>query len=252
MVNIIFELEQEERPVAEAGREGVGQTEAEGEDNLSADHRSSEENSRPSELHEGHQVHPLVLRLLQEGVDPAVVPFHLPQRLKVPHHAGSEAWHPRHRLQEDTPSAEHDPTSLLSDPTSLPAENSPLVQGVHFLLEFVARQEVEAEPQCCHSCVGSPVHQTLRLPETKKNSNNGLAGLERFLPVLDSHVLRLLLGPDGMRQSVVAGLQFSKGKFSAEEILSSNSLNNGLGELIERLPFLFILFVGFRTATRIS
>ena len=81
---------------------------------------------------------------------------------------------------------------------------------------------------------------------------SGLAGLERFLPVLDSHVLRLLLGPDGMRQSVVAGLQFPKGKFSAEEILSSNSLNNGLGELIERLPFLFILFVGFRTATRIS
>ena len=70
--------------------------------------------------------------------------------------------------------------------------------------------------------------------------------------MVDGHILRLLLGPDGMRQSVVAGLQFSKGKFSAEEILSSNSLNNGLGELIERLPFLFILFVGFRTATRIS
>ena len=88
--------------MAEAGREGVGQTEAEGEDNLSADHRRSEENSRPSELHEGHQVHPLVLRLLQEGVDPAVVPLHLPERLEMTDHPGSEARNPGHGLQEDT------------------------------------------------------------------------------------------------------------------------------------------------------
>ena len=66
-------------PVTQAGREEVGQAEAESEDNLSVDHGSSEEKSRPPELHEGHQVHPLILGLLQQGVDPAVVSLHLPQ-----------------------------------------------------------------------------------------------------------------------------------------------------------------------------
>ena len=65
--------------MAEAGREEVGQAEAESEDNLSVDHGSSEEKSRPPELHEGHQVHPLILGLLQQGVDPAVVSLHLSQ-----------------------------------------------------------------------------------------------------------------------------------------------------------------------------
>ena len=155
--------------MTEAGREEVGQTEAECEDQLSADHRCSEEKSRPPELHEGHQVHPLILRLLQQGVDPAVVPLHLPQRLEVPHHAGSEARTPRHCLQEDTPEqhrqTRHGPAFLLSDLTKLPAQHRPLVQCVHFLLKFVAGEEGEDEPQCCHSRVGCPVNQALRLPD---------------------------------------------------------------------------------------
>ena len=65
--------------MTQTGREKVGQAEAESEDNLSVDHGCSEENSRPPELHESHQVHPLILRLLQQGVDPAVVSLHLPQ-----------------------------------------------------------------------------------------------------------------------------------------------------------------------------
>ena len=65
--------------MTEAGREEVGQTEAESEDNLSADDGCSEERSRPPELHESHQVHPLILSLLQQGVDPAKVSLHLPQ-----------------------------------------------------------------------------------------------------------------------------------------------------------------------------
>ena len=59
--------------MTEAGGEEVGQTEAESEDNLSVDHRKSEQQSRPPELHEGHQMHSLILSLLQQGVDPAVV-----------------------------------------------------------------------------------------------------------------------------------------------------------------------------------
>ena len=45
------------------------------EDNLS--HGGSERKTRPTELEEGEEMHPLVFRLLKKRVDPAVVPVHL-------------------------------------------------------------------------------------------------------------------------------------------------------------------------------
>ena len=116
--------------MTQAGRQEVGQAEAEGEDNLSADHGCSEERSRPPELHEGHQVHPLILCLLQQGVDPAVVSLHLPQGLEVPHHAGSKARDPGHSLQEDTPAQHNRPLSASSQTTPLYLLNTALSSRV--------------------------------------------------------------------------------------------------------------------------
>jgi len=59
--------------------------------------------SLPPQLEEGHEVHPLVLRLLEEGVDPAVVLLHPAEGLEVPDHPPGKARHPRHRLQKDGP-----------------------------------------------------------------------------------------------------------------------------------------------------
>ena len=57
--------------------------------------------------------------------------------------------------------------------------------------------------------------------------------LERFLPVVDGHILRLLLGPDGMRQSVVAGLHFPEEKFSAvKRNISSNPRTHSTRDLV--------------------
>jgi hypothetical protein len=61
----------------------------------------------PAELQEGHEVHPLVLGLLQEGVDPALVPLHPAQGLQVADHTAGEPRHPRHRLQEDCSKKRH-------------------------------------------------------------------------------------------------------------------------------------------------
>ena len=69
----------------------VGQEECSCEDELSELYRSSKEGSRVSQLKEGHEVHPLILSLLQQGVDPTMVPLHPPQRVQMPHHSSSEA-----------------------------------------------------------------------------------------------------------------------------------------------------------------
>ena len=51
--------------------------------------------------------------------------------------------------------------------------------------------------------------------------------------MLDGHILRLLLGPDGMRQSVVAGLQFPEEKFSAvRRNISSNPRTHSTTDLV--------------------
>ena len=42
-----------------------------------------------AQLEEGEEVHPLVLRLLQQRVDPAVVAVHAPERAHVAEHASS-------------------------------------------------------------------------------------------------------------------------------------------------------------------
>jgi hypothetical protein len=51
-----------------------------------------EDGARLSELEEGEEVHALVLRLLQQRVDPAVVAVHIAEGAHVPEHARSLEW----------------------------------------------------------------------------------------------------------------------------------------------------------------
>ena len=51
-----------------------------------------EERSRSPQLHSCEEVHPLILCLLQQGVYPAMVPSHAPQRLQVTHHRTYHTW----------------------------------------------------------------------------------------------------------------------------------------------------------------
>ena len=125
----------------------VGDTEACSEDKLGPDDAGFEERARPAELQEGHQVHPLVLRLLDEGVDPAVVPLHVPQRAQVPDHARREPRHPRHRLEEDAP-----------------GEHGSLVHRVQQLLSLVTRQQVETKPHQVNRPIGCVVNNSFGFP----------------------------------------------------------------------------------------
>ena len=50
-------------------------------------------------LHPDQQVHPLVLGLLLQRVDPAVVALHAPQGAQVAVGGAHDAWNGRHRLQ---------------------------------------------------------------------------------------------------------------------------------------------------------
>ena len=63
-------------PVTKVGRYNVEETEGPCEDELCGDHTASEQGPGPAQRQEGHQMHPLILRLLYQGVDPTVVSLH--------------------------------------------------------------------------------------------------------------------------------------------------------------------------------
>ena len=74
------------------------------EDELRSDDSSPEEPTRLPQLHERHEVHPLILRLLQKSVDPPVVAFHESQRPEVAPRGGRHSRNSRHGLEEDAAS----------------------------------------------------------------------------------------------------------------------------------------------------
>ena len=65
-----------DKPVTEVRGDHVEETEGSCEDELSSNHTSSKQGSRSAQRQEGHQVHPLILSLLYQGVNPAVVSLH--------------------------------------------------------------------------------------------------------------------------------------------------------------------------------
>jgi hypothetical protein len=68
---------------------------------LCPQHSCPEQWSWLLELHEGEQVHALILSLLKQGVDPTLVTTHQAQGVKVAQHAGNHAWHTGHGLKEE-------------------------------------------------------------------------------------------------------------------------------------------------------
>jgi len=55
---------------------------------------ASEDGSGLPHLHEGEQVHALILRLLQQSMDPPVVSLHGSERPQMPQHCSAHAWNP--------------------------------------------------------------------------------------------------------------------------------------------------------------
>ena len=88
-------------PVAELWFDQVSRAESEGEEELRADDAAAKEPTRLSQFHEGHQVHSLVLGLLQQRVDPALVASHETQRLEMTPRGGRHARDAGHRFQEN-------------------------------------------------------------------------------------------------------------------------------------------------------
>ena len=81
--------------------EQVGQEIAIEEDTLSSRNQYSVEDSWVSEPQEEEQVHSLVLCLLEQMMNPAVVALQCSQTSQVPLHPGNHSWHASNRLQED-------------------------------------------------------------------------------------------------------------------------------------------------------
>ncbi len=93
---------------------------------LDDQHRGAEERPGLLELEEGQQVDPLVLCLLQKGVDPPVVALHPAEAVHVADHAGHHARDARHGLEED---------------------DAVEVHGLRGAARLEARQQVEAEAE---------------------------------------------------------------------------------------------------------
>ena len=59
---------------------------------LAEQHQASEDEARLTQLQEGEQVHALILGLLQQRVDPAIVTPHAAQRFHVTQHPTNHPW----------------------------------------------------------------------------------------------------------------------------------------------------------------
>mmetsp|Transcript_16550 Transcript_16550/g.49345 ORF Transcript_16550/g.49345 Transcript_16550/m.49345 type:complete len:212 (+) Transcript_16550:4545-5180(+) len=98
-----FLLQVADNRMAELGCDKVGHKEHVEVQPLCQQHRRAELPVWLAQLQERQQVHALVLRLLQERRDPALVRHHDAQRAQVAQHAAHHAWHAGDRLQEDGP-----------------------------------------------------------------------------------------------------------------------------------------------------
>ena len=89
------------KSVASRWSEQVSQEVAIEEYTLSSSNQYSVKDSWVSEPQEEEQVHSLVLCLLKQMMNPAVVALQCSQTSQVPLHTGNHSWHACNRLQED-------------------------------------------------------------------------------------------------------------------------------------------------------
>lgn len=70
---------------------------------LRAEHHETHEPARLSHLEECEQMHALVVRLLEQRLDPAIVALHAAHRVQMAKHASDHARYASYRLQKDKP-----------------------------------------------------------------------------------------------------------------------------------------------------
>jgi hypothetical protein len=134
---------------------------------------------------------PLVFRLAQQRVDPAVVPRHGAQGSQVPRHGAHHAWHARHRLQAAAEGAmgwrrvqlikgrsrTHTPPPPPALATHAQDEAQEVLVCGHRLGVRVARRGVKHPPHRRDSSQRSPVRH---LPREQRA--RGCAGRAQSLP----------------------------------------------------------------------
>jgi hypothetical protein len=94
-------LEVPDEAVDDLGGDEVGDEEAVEEDALRADDHGLHKPAGLAHLHKGEKVHALVVALLEEGLDPAVVAAHAAEAVEVAEHAAHHAWDAGYAFEED-------------------------------------------------------------------------------------------------------------------------------------------------------
>jgi hypothetical protein len=83
------------------GARQIEREESQVEDPLDGEDHEALERGRLRHLDEGHEVHPLILRLVHQGADPALVVAHAAQAFEVRDRGADHSGHRRHRLEHD-------------------------------------------------------------------------------------------------------------------------------------------------------
>jgi len=122
------------------------------EDALSSNDHHLHEPARLAHLHECQEVHPLVVALLEECLDPTVVSLHASKTSEVAQHAADHAWNSGDALQEDET---HQPLRLGK--RLLCHNRSCWVLLVNLLFTIHARGLVHAPSGKAHNLPGHPV-----------------------------------------------------------------------------------------------
>ena len=147
-------LEVPHESVTRARGDHVGGEERVEEDALRAEDGESEPKPGLLEAHEREEVHALVLRLLEEGVDPPVVAREGAERDHVAQHGPDHSRDSGDRLQEDEP-------------------REPLLAG-HRLTRSVARDAVEAGARGLDGAKRDPVADASRRAVPRGDVGDGV------------------------------------------------------------------------------
>jgi hypothetical protein len=94
-------LEVADESVGDPGRDKVADEDGVEENALRAEDHCLHEPSGLAHLHKGEKVHSLVVRLLQEGLDPAVVTFETAKATEMSQHAGNHSGDTSDGLEKD-------------------------------------------------------------------------------------------------------------------------------------------------------
>lgn len=96
-----FFLEVADEPVGDFRRDQVAEEHGVEEDALRSQDERLHEQTWFAHLHEGEQVHALIVGLFEEGLDPAVVPLEASERVQVSEHTGYHAGDAGDGFEED-------------------------------------------------------------------------------------------------------------------------------------------------------